>query len=73
MRKLCDYVLSEGDILFGDIFENHIDVDIESPKSTNKLLVSFHYYPYFGPYAPIYQLCTTKISIFDLICTSFAP
>ncbi len=41
------------DILFSDVFEDHVDVDVEAPESTNELLVSLHYYPYLRPYAPI--------------------
>ena len=41
------------DILFSDVFEDHVDVDVEAPESTNKLLVSLHYHPYLRPYAPI--------------------
>ena len=43
----------ENYILFSDIFENHVDVYIETPKSSNKLLIAFHYHPYLRPDATV--------------------
>ena len=50
----------EKNILFCDVFEDHVDIDIEAPKSTNELLVSLHYHPYLRPYAPVNELWTQK-------------
>lgn len=43
-------------LLFGDIFKDHVDVDIEAFKGPNEFLVAFHYNPYLRPNAPIDQL-----------------
>lgn len=65
--------LREGAILFSDVFQNHVDVDIKSPQSPDELLVSLHYHPYLRPYAPVDQLCefsTQTSQIFRLIFSS---
>lgn len=47
----------ERDILFSDVFEDHVDVDVESPESPNQLLVALHYHPDLRTNAPVNQLC----------------
>ena len=56
---MCVKKLEKG-ILFSDVFEDHVDIDIEAPKSTNEFLVSLHYHPYLRPYAPVNELWTQK-------------
>lgn len=44
-------------LLFGNILQHHVDIDIKAFEGTNKLLISFHYHPQFWPYTAVNQLC----------------
>lgn len=43
----------KSDLLLGDIFKDHIDINVEPFENTHELLVSFHNHPYPRSYAPI--------------------
>lgn len=36
-----------NDVLFGDIFEDHVNINIETSECANQLFVAFHYDPDF--------------------------
>lgn len=49
------------DLLFSNIFKNHVNINIKSSKCTNKFLITLHYYPYLGTNATINQLCKFEL------------
>ncbi|KAL5977089.1 hypothetical protein ACLOJK_021431 [Asimina triloba] len=50
-----------SNLIFSDVFQDHVNIDIKASESTNELLITLHNYPYLRSYTSIYQLRTEEL------------